>query len=306
MLINTALALVRDNRLTASQFGIVVSGGQGMRIATNSFDRGGVGIVVGNVSGPAIVGNRLSGLSSFSIAVISVLQRCEIIENRLVRCGSGSQVAIGIGVLLVWGELHIEANEVMDIGLPAIAGDPASTTAYGISVDLILEARVQSNLVTYSDVAQRPVTAEDRALRMRGLLEMSFQFAAGVQVVGFGVQIVDNKFIGVGASALVELLSQPINDNLLIRFERVQFSGNYCAHASGAVVDGSQVATVSLVCRRCTISGNQVKAGTPGFPSYHFHGMPGPFLGNISHGPNLGRLPANEFPAPEAAFNMLA
>jgi len=64
--------------------------------------------------------------------------------------------------------------------------------------------------------------------------------------------------------------------------------------------------TVSLVGRRCTISGNQVKASTPKFPSYHFHGMLGPFVGNVSHGPNRGRAAAAELPAPEAAFNMIA
>ena len=70
--------------------------------------------------------------------------------------------------------------------------------------------------------------------------------------------------------------------------------------------DALQAATVSLVGRRCTISGNQVKATTPAFRSYHFHGMQGPFVGNVSHGPNLGRVPASEFPAPESAFNMIA
>ena len=232
MLVDTVLGQVTDNLESGPLFGILAVGGQRMRIAANSIDRGRVGIAVGNAVGPAIVANRLTGIATFAVVVLNTQQRCDVIENRLVNCGSGSQIATGIGAFLVWGELHVEANEVMDTGLPPVAGDPAATTAFGISCDLILEARVQGNLVTYSDISRRPVAAEDRALRMRGLLEMFTQFGAGQTVFGFGVQIVDNKFIGVGASALVELLSQPITDNILFRFERVQFSGNYCSHAS--------------------------------------------------------------------------
>jgi hypothetical protein len=86
----------------------------------------------------------------------------------------------------------------------------------------------------------------------------------------------------------------------------VQFSGNYCSHISVPFNAAIQGATVSLVGSRCTVSGNQVKAATPQFRSYHFHGMPGPFLGNVSHAENWGRNAAGQFPTPENAFNMIA
>jgi len=308
-LIDAVLAHVTGNIIAGPKFGVLVSGGERARIAGNSFERSDVGILVGNTIGPAIVGNRLTGLSSFAIVIVNIRQRCEVIENRLANCGHGDKTAIGIGVALVWGELHIEANEIMDTGLSSIAGDPGAATAYGISGDLILEARIQGNLVTYSDISMRKPEMEDRALRMRGLLELTQNFGNASQTFGFGVQIADNKFIGVGATALVELLSQAITDNVIVRFERVQFSGNYCSHASLPVGDNAEkieAATVSLVGRLCTVSGNQVKASAPKFWSYHFHGMPGPFVGNVSHGPNRGRAAAAQFPAPEAAFNMIA
>ena len=83
-----------------------------------------------------------------------------------------------------------------------------------------------------------------------------------------------------------------------------QSFGGFVENLSSSGDAQQQRATVSLVGRRCSVSGNHVKATTAGFRSYHFHGMPGPFIGNVSHAGNLGR-PA-EFPAPEASFNMIA
>jgi hypothetical protein len=53
------------------------------------------------------------------------------------------------------------------------------------------------------------------------------------------------------------------------------------------------------------VSGNVVEASTQRFPSYHFHGMPGPFIGNVSHAANLGRPATHEFPTPEDHFNQI-
>ena len=52
--------------------------------------------------------------------------------------------------------------------------------------------------------------------------------------------------------------------------------------------------------------GNQVKASTPAFRSYHFHGMLGPFVGNVSHGPNSGSRAGQRVSDAESAFNMIA
>jgi hypothetical protein len=97
----------------------------------------------------------------------------------------------------------------MDTGLRPGQAD-TTATAYGITGDLILEARVESNLVTYSNVAIRNPEREDRALRMRGLMELNT--GPNEVILGFPIQIIDNKFIGTGRSALVELLQANISD----------------------------------------------------------------------------------------------
>ncbi|WP_129793256.1 DUF6519 domain-containing protein [Sphingosinicella sp. CPCC 101087] len=306
-LTNADAALVSDNQVSGALIGVFAIEGERNRISGNRFEGGGgIGVGLYRETGPTVSMNRMTGLSAQGIAAVQLLGRFEVIENRIENCGSGSETGTGISAYLVFGEMVIERNEIMNIGLPLQAGGPVAPVARGISCDLILEASVQGNLVTYSDMNARPPTAEDRALLMRGYLEYPLDLADGQIVLGFPIQIADNKFIGTGATALVELLSQPINDNINIRFERVIFTGNYCFHASLPFNDAFQAATVSLVGRRCSVANNHVKAMTRSFRSYHFHNMPGPFIGNVSHSGNWGRPPANQFPMPENNFNMIA
>ena len=53
-------------------------------------------------------------------------------------------------------------------------------------------------------------------------------------MIGFSAQILDNKFLGPGRSALVEIAEQSVTDNLSRRFERVFFNNNFCWHVSVA------------------------------------------------------------------------
>jgi hypothetical protein len=249
-----------------------------------------------------ISGNRVTGASLGGIIVSDILEHCYIVENRLTNCGHGTDTARGIDALNVDGELHIEGNEVMNTGVPLDPRQPAAATAWGINAELVREARarVESNLVSYPVQSPRPLTAEDRALRMRGPEKTIF---SPVLLKGSPVQIVGNKFIGTGATALVELREERPDPSSVRRFENVLFSGNYCMHFSGPVT--GEAATVSLVGSRCTVSGNIVEASTARFPSYHFHGMPGPFIGNVSHAANLGRPATHVFPTPEDHFNQI-
>ena len=270
-------------------------------ILGNTVDRGAAGIFLSNETGPMISNNRVTGASFGGITVRDILEHCYIVENRLTNCGHGMDTARGIDALNVDGELHIEANDVMNTGVPLDPQEPAAATAWGINAEHTLEARVESNIVSYSNPSLRPPTAEDRALRMRGREEHAFSPRI---VTGFPVQIAGNKFIGTGATALVELWQ------IEVQTPPNSFASNACCSAaiiaatSSVGRSPSQAATVSLVGRHCTISGNHVKAA-PDFPSYHFHGMPGPFFGNVSNAGNLGRTQLQEFPAPEVNFNQI-
>ena len=125
-------------------------------------------------------------------------------------------VLTAIGCSRVVGEVNIAGNEVMDTGSGGGA-QASSTVDYGIAGDLILEARVEGNLVTYSNVLSRDPQREDRALVMRGLLDDQ---VGELPTTGFAIQILGNKFIGTGRTALVELRETQLSNTTFIRFER--------------------------------------------------------------------------------------
>lgn len=292
---------VTNNTLIRPLVGVFGLTGARNSYVENRIDGGRTGIVLNGEDAPTLRGNRITAVERSGIQVSKATQRCNIIENRVVRCGWGTDIGVGINVADLVGELHLEANEVMDTGLPPAAGAPAATLAYGVNGDNILEARIEGNLVTYSNLQDRAVGAEDRALRLRGSLEYVVNSGETRLVVGFAVQVANNRFIGPGASALVEIWQSQINDNIFGRFERVLYTGNHHGHAAVPTDVDRAAATVSLSGRHCSIMGNHVKATIPFFRSYNLHSMEGPFIGNASQFGHSGR--GVPMPNPEAAFN---
>jgi len=130
---------------------------------------------------------------------------------------------------------------------------------------------------------------------------------AGAVPDGYPVQILGNKFIGAGRTALVEIQQQgPPRQRMM--FERIFFSNNYCFHFPfyGPVAPTQSGATINLFGRIATVMGNQIKAvrppgNTPVFASVNFNGMPGPFIGNVTAGNILQHTP---FPSPQSSFNL--
>ncbi len=298
--LDAPLQRLEDNRIAGAFVGIYTNRGRQSRIEGNDVIGGVGGLLVQNDLGATLAGNRLGGNRGFGAVLQEVLGRCECTGNKITNAGSAVATSVGLGAFMVLGEWHVSGNEVTDTGEP-VDGTGASTRAWGIWGDLILAARVQSNLVSYTDALTRDVTREDRALLLRGMLELRVIFGQAEIVFGFPVQIFDNSFVGTGASALVELAEMSITETARIRFERVQFSNNYCMHACGAPNDN--LATVVLVGRACTVLGNQVKATVPGFFSFDFNNMRGPFADNVSSG---NALQYNPFaPAPDGQNNMI-
>lgn len=291
---------IEANRIAGAFAGLASSGGRDSRIEGNDVTGTLAGAMLADDNRPCFAGNRLAGCRGFGALALQLIGRSEFSRNRIVNAGSALPLSLGLGAFLVLGELVADDNEITDTGV-APDGNSASVAAWGIFGDLILEARVQSNLVTYSNALTRDPTREDRALLMRGLFEFRIALGQVETVLGFPIQILDNKLVGTGASALVELRQFPVQDNLNIRFERVFFSNNYCMHVSGPPDD--RFATVVLVGRGCTVLGNQVKATTPGYFSFDFNGMRGPFIGNITSG---NALQYNPFPpAPDGNLNFI-
>lgn len=289
---------IRANIIEDYVFGITSTGGRLNGFTDNSLRGGTAGFFVSQEAAPMIVQNRVNGAGTAGIAAFGVSGRCDMNENRVTACGFRNQTGFGLIAFQIQGELLVKANEIMNIGLAPEGGVTAAVTAIGISGVSVLEAAIEGNLVTYSSPTSRPVAAEDRALLLQGLLETEIVTGQGVQVLGFPIVVTNNKFIGAGRSALVELRQTIVSSTIWNRFERVFFSNNYCMHVSSEPAD--HLATVMLVGRAAAVIGNQVKATTPFF-SFHFNGMPGPYIGNITGG---GVLQHPVFPAPETGFNM--
>jgi hypothetical protein len=292
-------SLFSGNRIGGVVSGVFLTNGRQNRVSANDCRIGQAGITMFREVGPQIAGNRIDQLGLWGIFAVEIAARLDIVENRMVKCAIlMPNLAFAVGCIGVAGEAHVANNEIMDSGSDGGA-QASSKVDYGIAGDLILEARVSGNLVTYSNAGTRSPTREDRALIMRGLSE--FSLGDNEAVFGFAAQIDGNKFIGTGRSALVQLLEMQVNDRVFIRFERVSFSQNYCMHVSPPEPN-DQFATVSLRGSRAIVMGNHIKATTRKYFSVNFNGMPGPFIGNVTNG---GTLQHADFPAPQSAFNMI-
>lgn len=274
----------------------IVQGGR-CRIADNRIERGGFGIVVMNQDAPTVTGNRLRQPSRGGILVAAATARTVIGGNRVLNAGFAAPIGTGIGCYLVLGETAVTGNEVMDTGQGP--DGQASNIAWGIFGDLVLEALVAGNLVTYSGGQTRDPAGEDRALRYRGLLETSVTLADRRIVLGFPIKILGNSFTGSGATALVEILSQQLTDTTNIRFERVTFSDNYCMHVSLPPSDNR--ATVSLSGRHAAVVGNQIKSLVGEYFPVNLNFMDATYVGNVAENvPVQGGF----VPTPTNSFNL--
>jgi Family of unknown function (DUF6519)/Right handed beta helix region len=291
---------ITGNRVIGALSAVFLANGRHNRIAGNDCRNGQSGLSLFREAGPQLDGNRLDTLGLWGVFALQTAARLDITGNRVVNCASQMpNTAYGIGCIQVFGEANISNNEVMDAG--STGGDNATSKVdYGIFGDLVLEARVEGNLVTYSNIAIRSPQREDRALKMRGM----FEFSAGRDefTFGFAIQILGNKFIGNGRTALVELFQGDAVNGVVPRFERVIFSNNYCSHLTQLLHDNERPATVWLVGGHAIVMGNHIKA-MPRIPSVNFNGVPGPFIGNVTAG---GAINHGDFPVTESAFNVLA
>lgn len=296
LLAGSSRVRVEGNRVTNTTWPIATSGGTANAVGDNSLWRGGGGITAVFHTSLTCSGNRVEDMRLWGMLSLVGLAKCALTDNRVLNCGYQQAPSIGIGASLQLGELCVESCEVMNTG---VSPDNATVSAlsWGIFTDLILEARVQSNLVTYANAALLDANQEHRALWMRGWLEQVITFGAGQVVFGFSAQILDNKFLGPGRTALVEVAQQNVSDNLFRRFERLFFNNNFCWHAS---VAAQGAATVSLSARSAIVMGNHLKTNVP-IPSVDFHGMKDAvYMGNLAQANpvNFGGLPS-----PISGFN---
>jgi hypothetical protein len=293
-LVGTIGVAVHDNRAVGFTFAISSTTGTANRYAGNILGTGNYGVWLVQETTPMVTQNRITDMRLAAVAGSKLIARCDVTDNRIAACGyvaDRESVPSSIAIYGIQGGLHIGGNEIIDTGVP-LAGSPIAPV-YGIHAIGVQEAIMEGNEVTYTNPEKRDAAAEDRALRIQGLIEADTS-----------VQILGNKFVGAGRSALVELLETRINDVTFLGFERVIFSNNFCRHFVGpAFAPPLGTATVRLTGRAASVIGNQVKS-VQGFPSFDFNNMRGPFMGNVISGPVTGRAPADDLPSPVGAYNL--
>jgi hypothetical protein len=281
---------VLGNRVSNARWAVATSQGTAQSFRDNILVRGNGGFTCLTHASLTCSGNRIEDMRHWGAISLAGSGKLAFTQNRLLSCGYEQQPSMGLGVSLHVGELAVESCEIMDTGLSPNKAT-ISQLAYAVFADLVLEARIQSNLITYTDTALLDHTKEHRALWLRGWLEQDINVGAGPVVVGFSAQVLDNKFIGPGKSALVEVAQLIVTNLLRRRFERVVFNNNFCWHMS---VAAASTATVSLLCRSAVVMGNHFKILAP-IPSVDFHGLKDAvYMGNIaqSHPANFGGIPA--------------
>lgn len=289
LLLDVDRARVEGNRVTKASFAIAANQGEANECVNNELLSGGAAMSFLNQTSLEVTENRVENMGNWGLLGMHMFGKVAVTENRFIACGYEQSPAIAIGVSEHLGELHVESCEVMNTGISP-DGETTSALAWGIFADLVLECRIQSNLVTYSNAAAVDPNQEHRALWLRGFLESVTTFGSGQLVFGFSAQVLDNKFLGPGLSALVEIAQQVVTDNAFRRFERVFFNNNFCWHWS---VPQDRAATISLVARSAIVMGNHIKANGP-LPSVDFHNIKDAvYMGNIAQTDpiNFGGIP---------------
>jgi hypothetical protein len=279
---------LRDNSISVNNgASIACSGGVENLISANTMVNGGTGIFLQQETLPICTLNRIRNMAGPAIMMAAVLAnatgRCDIAGNRIVACGFGGALNCAIAAFLIVGDLHIDGNEIINTGvaMDLKTQPPGNAPVYGIAAAFVQETTVEGNLVTYVNVA-RPPAAEDRALVMVG----SPQFKFSDVPFGYPALITANKFTGWGRKALVELFAIPVSDSVVLQFERIIFSNNYCLH--GVSEPANDAATVKLDGHAASALGNQVKCPERKYVSIDFKDSVAACVGNITSGKIVG------------------
>lgn len=291
-------ARVTDNAIRITGSGLVATEGRNLRLTGNTIGDVGFGIGLAQEIAPTVSANAITNAAAFGAIAFLCLARSSFTGNRVINAGWLGAIPVGLCALLMLGEWHVASNEVMNTGI-TLTGAANPVRTLGIVGMFVLEAQIESNLVTYSGAGLLPDDREDRALLLQGLLQIEVDFNATSVSFGFPCQIANNNFNGKGASALVEIRETPVSDLVNLRFERVFFNQNYVNHFGPRSDNGN--ASVILVGGAGVVMGNQVKTLGPVIPSVNMNGMQGTVVGNIT---TRGFINHPNFPNPEASFNI--
>lgn len=298
---------VKGSRITGKGAAIICTNGIANEVTGNTLANGNIGVSMQTETTPVIAQNRIDAMTSAGIVCALVTGRCDIVENRIASCGFGVGTGSGIMIQQIEGELHIEANAVMDTGFSPDRSI-VSNLAYGIAGTRVLEASIENNHVGYTNPESRAVANEDRALTMTCLRENLKAFPGfPAALSGYPIQILATSSPGRAGPRLSRFRNRGLSINACV-------SSGFSSATTMSSTTRSMVrprpqnaGTVTLFGRVATVMGNHIKAvrpsgNTPAFPSVNFNGMPGPFIGNVTSG-NI--VQHTQFPTPQTSFNLI-
>lgn len=293
--------MVRGNRVTNAAWALAANGGRGQSFRENILLHGVGGITCNNYWSLTCAENRIENMSQWGVICLSGFEQFTFSRNRVLSCGYDGLPAIALGVLLHIGELSVESCEIMNTGVSP-DNKTISPKACGLYADLVLEARVESNLVTYANIELLRQDHEYRALWLRGWWEEVTGEEHGNRIIGFSAQILDNKFISRGAQPLVEIQQLKIHNSLFRRFENVCFCNNLCWQRDRT----TEEVVISLFCRSAVVMGNHIKSVRypAGMHSVDFHDIRhAVYIGNIADGTLKGDFVG--IPTESSKFNIV-
>lgn len=301
-LLRANAATVAGNRVHGAGFGALLLQGARNRVVDNRLLDCVAGIAANTETDLEVRGNLVENVELPGFLGWGALGITRLVDNRFLRCAYQAPPAFSAAVwvtslaLSPQTEVVVDSCEIRDAGVSP-AGVPLAQPVGGIFLWSVA-ASVRGNRIHATDPLKVDPNLEHRAIRLAGTVaNLEAQIAFGSALV------VDNRVIGAGLSALIEVQRVPLGGQFALAFDRVTFSHNVCEHVSTAANDLR--ATVSLAGLRMAVVGNHVKATNRDYFSFDLHQVASTFLGNVHAGPVLQGAAA-EPPNPNAnAFNIL-
>ncbi|MDJ0666680.1 MAG: DUF6519 domain-containing protein [Desulfobacterales bacterium] len=291
-------ARVNQNRIENAFLGLSATQGSGNRFDGNDLRRGAAGMTMQSQNDCAFRMNHVEEMRNWGFIGLQFISKTALAENRFIACGFEQVPAIGVALANVFGELVVESCQILNTGISP-DGATVSQPHWALFGVNILDCRIQSNLINIADPALLNTQLEDRSLWLRGLLDLP-PLSDNIPPItsGFSARVLDNKFVGTGRLAMIEIPQLPLAERTFARFNRVSIQNNVVTHFS-PIPDRLQ-ATVKLAARYAIVMGNHIAAFTQQ-PSVDFQDTPGIFMGNITHG---GAVNFTDFPNPETDYNL--
>ncbi len=300
LLDNSERVEVQDNSIQNSLFAFFAFESDLLELVENSISQCSIAIGLTRHTDVRINANCISTIEDFGLLSLESGGHFSFSENRVNNCCyENASLAAAFLMFVHAGDIRIEGNDIEDTGI-ALDGTAAGVPTGALYLGFVRDCLIQSNRIGFSEVDNLDLTLEHRALYLLGYLQ--FQDRPGPVIPGLSqqVQILDNRFVGPGASALIEIQRLNITNLSGSGCEQVSFNDNVCWHWRDDFNGDEQRATLDLNCLNAIVNSTHFRANRP-VPSVNFHGICNAiYNGNIA---SAGPINFAGIPQPSLDFN---